>query len=249
MKIDDDIVYIEKKFIIVDPENVISKKTETQPEITDKTVSEEDKISIDDDDILDEPIEPKDKENEPVQQSEEPETTEISIDDLDDDQDDERPSREELQSKLKKTLDELNDIKSDMKNTFTSTETISSTISSIRGMIDAIRKDQLQMQESMKAGIDPKRNMKDFMEAQEMIIKMGEKVLENTANNEVQDRVNISKEWLKRVKNLLGNDDISIGINEEHFKIYPNGSEIDKFTNKVWFDSVKFWTSLVTRHD
>lgn len=52
---------------------------------------------------------------------------------------------EVLRAKLKKSLVELEDIRSDMKTTFTSTDTISTTIQSLRGMIDALRKDQMSI--------------------------------------------------------------------------------------------------------
>lgn len=47
-----------------------------------------------------------------------------------------------LSAKLNKSLGELEEIKSSMGNTFTSTDTISTTIQSLKGMLDAIKKDQ-----------------------------------------------------------------------------------------------------------
>jgi len=47
-----------------------------------------------------------------------------------------------LSAKLNKSLGELEEIKSSMNNTFTSTDTISTTIQSLKGMLDAIKKDQ-----------------------------------------------------------------------------------------------------------
>jgi hypothetical protein len=42
-------------------------------------------------------------------------------------------------------LEELEDIRSEMKNTFTSTDTISTTITSLKGMLDALKKDQEEL--------------------------------------------------------------------------------------------------------
>lgn len=50
-----------------------------------------------------------------------------------------------LRSKLKKSLAELEEIRSEMKSSFTSSDTISSTIQSIRGMLDALKKDQMDI--------------------------------------------------------------------------------------------------------
>jgi DNA repair exonuclease SbcCD ATPase subunit len=52
---------------------------------------------------------------------------------------------EMLSAKLKKSLAELEDIKAGMNNTFTSTDTISSTIQNLRGMLDALKKDQMDI--------------------------------------------------------------------------------------------------------
>jgi hypothetical protein len=39
-------------------------------------------------------------------------------------------------------MQELEGIRGEMKNTFTSTDTISNTITSLRGMLDALKRDQ-----------------------------------------------------------------------------------------------------------
>ena len=52
-----------------------------------------------------------------------------------------------LSAKLKKSIQDLEDVRSEMKNTFTSTDTIQSTITSLKGMIDALQKDNEKMRE------------------------------------------------------------------------------------------------------
>jgi hypothetical protein len=83
----------------------------------------------------------------------------IIVDDLDDEDDDitidnlgdlEEPLTpptdiELIRAKLKKSLAELEDARADMSNTFTSTSTISTTIQSLRGMLDALKKDQMNI--------------------------------------------------------------------------------------------------------
>jgi hypothetical protein len=58
-----------------------------------------------------------------------------------------RPSSdlEMLRAKLKKSLAELEELKGDMQNTFTSSDTLSMTIQSLRGMLDALKKDQMNI--------------------------------------------------------------------------------------------------------
>lgn len=51
-----------------------------------------------------------------------------------------------LQAKLQKSMEELEAIKAQMGNTFTSTDTINSTITALRGMIDAMKKDHMEIQ-------------------------------------------------------------------------------------------------------
>ena len=129
--IGDDKAYFEKKYIILDPsalESAIDIK-----KINEEGFREEDakldnfSFHHEDDDI------------------EEVETD--IVDDLDDieiidDIQSKGSDLEMLQIKLQKSLQELEDIRSDMNKTFTSTDTIQSTIVSIRGMLDALRKDQ-----------------------------------------------------------------------------------------------------------
>lgn len=275
VKIDDDVIFVAKKFIIPDTDvlmpdtKIISKqdlddKTKAGNELKNQTVVQnlgEEKTKISLDDLKDEIKNDSDN----IALSKSPGSTtvlgdikkdkdiipngsgKISIDDINN-------SPEDLQDKLATTLKDLNDIKKQMKNTFTSTDTVTSVITSIKGMIDAIRKDQLQMQENISnesVSLNPKENIKDFVKAQDTMIKMGEKVLTLDAPpsmiEEVKQRVDISKEWLKRADSILKSDNITDALKNETAKNYPNKTNIDKFTNKIWFDSLHFWLSLVTR--
>lgn len=132
---------------------------------------EEEKISIDD---LDDSGEDKEEVliDTPAKGEEE---EKISIDDLDDkggeevvvDKPVEKPTAVEnpivieepatsanepeiLRAKLQKSLADLEDIRSEMKTSFTSTDTISTTINAVKGMLDALKKDQMAMQNSME---------------------------------------------------------------------------------------------------
>lgn len=49
-----------------------------------------------------------------------------------------------LKAKLQKSLDELEDIRNEMKTSFTSSNTISGAIQSLKGMIDALQRDQME---------------------------------------------------------------------------------------------------------
>jgi hypothetical protein len=131
VKVGDDLIFIEKKFIKLGS-SALEPSTEA-PESAPKSKSPKEEM-------LDEDEE------------------EISVADLDDEDDDEEEDDDDnesstgvptdletLRAKLKKSLTELEDIKSDMSTTFTSTDTISSTIQSLRGMIDALRKDQMNI--------------------------------------------------------------------------------------------------------
>lgn len=285
VKIGDDLIFIEKKFIIVNPTAVLSKEPDsTETEIIDnsKPIKEDDDDDDDDDisfsldslsadiqDISDDPIEPDEKEDGEDSKVTEPidnKKKEISLDDIEDDDikisvkdldDEHRSSQEDLQQKLRNTLEDLQEIKKDMKNTFTSTETISTAITSIKGMIDALRKDQLTIQENMKIDesivLDPKKNIQEFKQMQETLVKMGEKAISKDPNGppamieEAKRRVEMSKEWIKRADSLLNSNDISKAIIKEKEKTYPNKTIEDKFVNKLWFDSLKFWLSLVAK--
>lgn len=56
---------------------------------------------------------------------------------------------EVLRSKLRKSLEELEEVRQDMSATFTSTDTISNTITSLKGMLDALKKDQENLRSNL----------------------------------------------------------------------------------------------------
>lgn len=201
VKIGDDVVFIEKKFIALedapfkdsdDDENVeIGTKENTEEDIEDSPEEKEIEIDLesDDDDENDIDIEVDDEKDEPEpdieaeldnelesksddEQSSEDETIvdEPTADDvknsdliIDDElekepvSDDvaitvEEPSvkspeneLEILRAKLQKSLSELEEIQSAMTKTFTSTDTIASTITSIKGMLDAMKNDHMNI--------------------------------------------------------------------------------------------------------
>ena len=149
-KIGDDLVFIEKKYITLKKEALQNASEDfTVPETTSISgvgnvkEEDEDEITISLNDLLDDEDDEDDDSND-----EDDDNIEISIEDLDDEDDEPESKSEELevlQAKLRKTLDELEDVKTEMKNTFTSTETISNTITSLKGMLDAMRKDQMNL--------------------------------------------------------------------------------------------------------
>ncbi len=159
IKIGDDLIFIEKKYIklgsaaLEKPEELKVQRLEEDDDDDD-----DEKFSLDTmtddivDDIVDNIIGDDDDEH--------------HDDDDDDDDDDEAQSKGEfevpaeleeipvkepgsdlevLRAKLKKSLEELEDIRSDMSASFTSTSTISTTIQSIKGMLDALKKDQMSI--------------------------------------------------------------------------------------------------------
>ena len=148
-KIGDDLVFIEKKFLTLKKEALQNASEDfTVPETTSisgvgnvKEEDEDDEITISLNDLLDSDDDNNDEDKDD-------DNVEISIEDLDDEDAEPESKAEELevlQAKLRKTLDELEDVKAEMKNTFTSTETISNTITSLKGMLDAMRKDQMNL--------------------------------------------------------------------------------------------------------
>ena len=118
VKIGDDVIFIEKKFVKLGAA-ALEKPEEVQPDKVEK-LEEEGFATQDDRDItasIEEPIEPV------------------------------KPSSdlEMLRAKLKKSLAELEEIRSSMSTSYTSTNTISGTITSLRGMLDALKKDQMDI--------------------------------------------------------------------------------------------------------
>ena len=99
--------------------DIVNKEEDDEEEISISDLDDDDKEEDDDDD---------DKEDDDKEDTNEPEDV------------------EKLSAKLKKSLGELEDIRSEMNNTFTSTDTISGTITSLKGMLDALKKDQQGLQ-------------------------------------------------------------------------------------------------------
>lgn len=132
VKIGEDTLFIEKKYIVLD-DDVLQKDTSedfTLPELTSVSgvanVKEEDEIlQLDDIKLVDKRPSTKPEDNLGIY-NEEPKMNDLEV----------------LRAKIKKATADLEDIRSDMKSTFTSTDTISSTITSLKGMIDALKKDQ-----------------------------------------------------------------------------------------------------------
>jgi hypothetical protein len=176
VKIGDDIIFVEKKFINLENE-ALSPVTTTSEEFTvPETTSfsgvanvkeeeeEEFTISLDDlDDILGRDDDDEDEDDEDEDDDDDDDDEDDDEDDDDEDDDaisisdlDDKPESifnteprdedgEVLKAKLSKSLEELEDIRSEMKNTFTSTDTISTTITSLKGMLDALKKDQEEL--------------------------------------------------------------------------------------------------------
>ena len=181
VKIGDDVIFVEKKFIslkgeslepVVDEDftlpgstsisGVANVKEEEEEELEDDeeefviSLSDlDDVISDDDDDKEDDEEltmldltgndeEEDDDEDDDEDDNDDEEEETISISDLDDspEGDNNVGDTEKLSSKLRKSLEELEDIRSEMNNTFTSTDTITGTITSLKGMLDALKKDQ-----------------------------------------------------------------------------------------------------------
>jgi hypothetical protein len=161
VKIGDDVVFIEKKYIVLDnsamekPDSELS--TEPKTELLDEE-DEDENFSLDlpadiedeEEPILDEPSEEPSEDGEGVLASDDDITIgDLGLDDVTsigaEGVEKEQNDPEVLRAKLLKSLQELEDIKSNMTNTFTSTDTISSTIQSLRGMIDALKKDQMNI--------------------------------------------------------------------------------------------------------
>ena len=161
VKIGDDMIFVEKKFVKI-------LTDEIDPAITDKKVESIDEDDDDDDSLNLDFGDLEDDDDDTFSFD----MDDVDIEDDDDDDDDEEPvavpseepaaapSEEPtvepqpmnkdnemvvLQAKLKKSLAELEDLRSDMKNTFTSSDTLGNTITSLRGMLDALKKDQMDM--------------------------------------------------------------------------------------------------------
>ena len=271
VRIGDEHVFIEKKFIIVD--SILSKDEPTEKTVGTVPLMDEEEELINDDDEDDEDDEDAIKtsladldfddeegvstdenpEQEPEPEPEpeptpEPET-EISLSDLDKQ---DKESKESLQAKLKKSLEDLKAIKDEMKNTFTSTETISSTITSVKGIIDALKKDQLELQNSMsnESVTSPVESVKKIHDMHAQLIEKNTPLLESSdekEKNSAQIRIDISKEWVKRCEPLMNAENIMEAFEKEKEKRHPNTTDTQKFMNQIWFKCLAHWVSLVEK--
>ena len=181
MKVGDDIVFVEKKFVFLKDESLepATKPTvkNTAEEFTVPAVNsisgvanikEDDDEEEDDESILsigdgDEEFTFSLDDLDFTKKADDDDDHEDDDDDDDDDDDheedddqashgEEKPSYfvsepeptniDVLRAKLKKSMQELEGIRGEMKNTFTSTDTISNTITSLKGMLDALKRDQ-----------------------------------------------------------------------------------------------------------
>jgi hypothetical protein len=143
VKIGDDIIFLAKKLLTLKSSALKNPETEDSIKMLDE---DEDDIAsmfnMDmEDDVNDEEEEESPEEDE-IEQALDglskgvfPSLGDIYVDNPTSDMD-------VLSAKLNKSLGELEEIKSSMNNTFTSTDTISTTIQSLKGMLDAIKKDQ-----------------------------------------------------------------------------------------------------------
>jgi hypothetical protein len=143
VKIDDDVIFVEKKYITLKPDALQSPDKEPELEMIEED-DEDHSFDVDlEADIVDEPETPEEEEEEEhdvpgMSKHEFPSIGDMYV---------ETPTSdmEVLRAKLQKSLSELEDIKSEMSNTFTSTDTIATTIQSVKGMLDALKKDQAEL--------------------------------------------------------------------------------------------------------
>lgn len=172
VKIGDDLIFLEKKFVKILTDEIdpaITNKVEAIEEDDDdeddddfnldlgdlKGDDEEDTFSFDMEDVEDDDEDDDDDDDdseEIVAQVEEPieEPIETPAPPAEEPVEPQQPMNKDnemtvLQAKLKKSLAELEDLRNDMRNTFTSSDTLGNTITSLRGMLDALKKDQMDM--------------------------------------------------------------------------------------------------------
>lgn len=144
VKIGDDIIFLAKKMITLKSSALKNPETKDPIQMLDEDEDDESMFSMDmEDDINDEEEEsPEEQELDQAIDSLAkgvfPSLGDIYIENPTSDID-------VLSAKLNKSLGELEEIKSSMNNTFTSTDTISTTIQSLKGMLDAIKKDQAEL--------------------------------------------------------------------------------------------------------
>ena len=145
VKVGDDVVFLAKKLITLKSSALKNPESETPVQMIDEDDDEmTDMFSMDmDDDIEDNEEEPTEEEEiehalDGLSKGVFPSLGDLYIENPTSDM-------EVLSAKLNKSLGELEEIKSSMSNTFTSTDTISTTIQSLKGMLDAIKKDQNEL--------------------------------------------------------------------------------------------------------
>jgi hypothetical protein len=144
VKIGDDIIFLAKKMITLKSSALKNPETKDPIQMLDEDEDDESMFSMDmEDDIVDD--EEESPEEEEIDQALAglskavfPSLGDIYVENPASDMD-------VLSAKLNKSLGELEEIKSSMGNTFTSTDTISTTIQSLKGMLDAIKKDQAEL--------------------------------------------------------------------------------------------------------
>ena len=220
VKIDDDVVLIEKKYIII--EDILSKETpvEEQP-------APEKEVSI----------------GEPENTT--PEETTV-----------ESPNSHEIfQAKLRKALTELEDLKKDMTKTYTSTETISNNITSLKGVLDAMKKDQLELKESMDKTVifDLKKTLKEYESIFDKQVKSDTEVIKAFKDapedlvDKAQKDLEVSGELLVRTRELMSTNNMTDAMELEMTKKYPNSTEQEKNTNHLWFELLKQWNHLLSK--
>lgn len=156
VKIGDDIIFIEKKFIIPAKSTIKQSVIKPVPEENKNVQENEEEVIVDDDFFDDDPDDdPNDDPDDDFDDELDGDMKIIKNDEFDSNdkkdkesifKSEEDPSENNVMiSKLKKTLSELEDLRNDVKKTFTSSDTLDSIINSTRGMLDAILKDDKKM--------------------------------------------------------------------------------------------------------
>jgi hypothetical protein len=155
VKMGDDLIFVEKKFVKITTDEIEPAITDKVQEIDEDDDDDDDyEFDLDLDDLKDDDDDDTfsfDMEEEPSEEPEEPsavEPEEIETIVAEPQQLNTGSKDTEmiiLQAKLKKSLAELEDLRNDMHNTFTSSDTLSNTITSLKGMLDAMKKDQMNI--------------------------------------------------------------------------------------------------------
>jgi len=146
VKVGDDVIFLAKKLITLKSSALKNPESEAPVQMIDEDEDEmADMFSMDMEDDIEDEEEEESTEEEEIEHALDglskgvfPSLGDIYIENPTSDMD-------VLSAKLNKSLGELEEIKSTMGNTFTSTDTISTTIQSLKGMLDAIKKDQNEL--------------------------------------------------------------------------------------------------------